>query len=158
MDTNTLCEAAHAGKYTTVKQALDAGANPNVADGQMHTPLMLAAYNGHADIVKALLAAGADVDRTDPVGRTALMFASSGPFPDAVRALLAHGANVNLSDRGEGWTPLMWAAAEGNLEVVKILLESGADKERKDADKDTAYSFAVRKGHSEVVRLLKESV
>lgn len=45
---------------------------------------------------------------------------------DAVRAALAAGGNVNERDQ-TGWTPLMWAALECRSEIVKLLLDRGAD-------------------------------
>ena len=40
--------------------------------------------------------------------------------------LLHHGANVNFADK-DGRTPLWIASAEGNAEIVRILLDRGAD-------------------------------
>ena len=54
---------------------------------------------------------------------TALMFAATGPIANA---LLDAGAEVNVAD-GNGLTPLMRAARVGRLEVVRILLDHGAD-------------------------------
>lgn len=49
----------------------------------------------------------------------------------------------------------MTAAAEGELEVVRLLLIHGANPKLKDVDGDTAQSFAEQKGHAAVVSLLK---
>ena len=155
-DPHLLFEAALNGKAYSVKKALDKGINPDVADAELRTPLMLAAYNGHADILKMLLDAGAEVNRKDKEGRTALMFASTGPFPKAVKLLIDCGAEVNAIDGGEGWTPLMFAAAEGHLQVAEILLAAGADKTIIDEDGDTAYSFAAQKRHPDVAKILSE--
>src|SRR5258708_8409545 len=45
---------------------------------------------------------------------------------DAVRAALAAGGDVNERDKS-GWTPLMHAALECRAQIVKLLLERGAD-------------------------------
>jgi ankyrin repeat protein len=52
---------------------------------------------------------------------------------------------------------LMHAAAEGNLDVVKILLEAGADLTLKDVDGDDATSFARQAGHTELVKILESA-
>ncbi|MFO7822034.1 MAG: ankyrin repeat domain-containing protein [Lentisphaeria bacterium] len=156
VDPQIFIEAAFTGDTKKVKKALDAGADPEVADAEMRTPLMMAAYNGHTEVLKMLIEAGADVNRIDKNGRTPLMFASTGNFPKAVKLLLNKGADVNALDRGEGWTPLMFAAAEGQKEVVEILLEAGADKTVVDEDGDTAYSFAVQRQHTEVANMVSE--
>jgi ankyrin repeat protein len=52
----------------------------------------------------------------------------------------------------------MHAAAEGNLEVVKVLIKYGADRNLKDADGDDAGTFATQNGHLQVVEYLKRIV
>jgi ankyrin repeat protein len=49
----------------------------------------------------------------------------------------------------------MTAAAEGQLEVVRHLLDHGADRSLEDTDGDTALTFARQNGHAEVVKLLE---
>jgi ankyrin repeat protein len=49
----------------------------------------------------------------------------------------------------------MFAAAEGHIDVVRILLEYNADPSLEDIDGDTAETFARQNGHSEVADLLK---
>src|SRR4051794_28781812 len=58
-----------------------------------------------------------------------------------VRELLAKGAAVNASDR-RGMTPLMWASATGNLEILQQLLERGAIVDRRAVDGATALVLA----------------
>ena len=48
----------------------------------------------------------------------------------------------------------MFAAQEGHVEVVRLLLEAGADKSWADSCGDTALMWAAREGHVEVERLL----
>jgi ankyrin repeat protein len=48
----------------------------------------------------------------------------------------------------------MFAAGEGQLEVVRTLLRHGADRAARDADGDAAIDHALRRRHSEVVALL----
>jgi ankyrin repeat protein len=72
-----------------------------------------------------------------------------------IKTLLDKGANPNVPDN-LGYAPLMHALLTevSSLELVKLLLEHGADAKAKAKDGFTALSFAKRKGWHEVVMLL----
>ena len=55
---------------------------------------------------------------------------------------------------GGGSTALMWAAQKGHAEVVRMLLEAGANVNRKDKDVKLALVHAREKGDSDIVDLL----
>jgi ankyrin repeat protein len=69
-----------------------------------------------------------------------------------VRRLLRDGADVNASCYG--WTPLTWASMKGHVQVVKELLEHGADMKAKDNQDSTPLHFACSLGHLAVVNEL----
>ena len=106
------------------------------------------------EIVLLLLDKDAVVDRRDLLGRTALLYASTGPFPGTVQVLLDRGAEPNIVDSDEHFSPLMHAAAEGHLQVVKLLMEFGADPALTDVDGDDAEFFARQAGHIQVADYL----
>jgi ankyrin repeat protein len=82
------------------------------------------------------------------------MLAASGPFPAAVKLLLDNRADPNLIDKDEHFSALMYAAAEGQIDVVKVLLKYQADPMLKDIDGDNALKFAKDNGHKQVVDYL----
>jgi len=145
-----LLDAALAGESDKVKSLLKENINVDAVDKDGHTPLMYSSFNGHTEIAKILLDMGASVTAIDYAGRTALMYASTGPFPKTVELLLEYKSEPNSVDKEEHFTPLMHAAAEGHLDVVKVLLENGADPFLVDIDGDTAEAFARQNGHKEV--------
>ena len=149
-----ISEPAFNGNLSAVQEQLGRGIAVDLTDDEMHTPLMWAAFNGHSPVVAYLLENGAKPDAQDVNGRTALMYASSGPFPETVELLLKNGAGVNIQGKSEGFTALMMATAEGQLEVARLLLVYGAATEIIDRDGDTARSFALEKGHSAIIQLL----
>ena len=57
----------------------------------------------------------------------------------------------------DGWTPLYSAANKGYLEIVKLLIENGADINKSNNDGWTPLYSAADKGHLEVVKLLIEN-
>ena len=151
----SLRQAALDGDRDRVASLIEAGTEVDAVDPDGHTALMFAAFNGHSEIILILLGEGAELDRRDLMGRTALLYASTGPFPETVKILLDKGALPNLVDSDEHFTPLMHAAAEGHLNVVKVLIEYGADLTLQDVDGDDAESFAQQGGHQEVADYLR---
>ena len=119
--------AAYHGNTAIADQLIAAGARVDAANDLAITPLALAAENGHAVIVERLLARGANPNAASDSGVTPLMRAArTGSLP-AVRALLAKGAQVNAVERDRQQTALMWAVSQSHPEIVKALLENGAD-------------------------------
>ena len=69
--------------------------------------------------------------------------------------ILIECSNDNCNDNdGYRNTPLIYAAMYGNVEVVRVLLEGGANVDRADAYRDTALHWAAFYGHLDVCRLL----
>lgn len=102
-----------------------AAANAWSADG--FTPLGLAAFFGHPPAVRLLLGHGADVHA---VARNAMRVqpihaATAAHDAESVRLLLEAGADPN-AEQQEGWTPLMAARHNGDLDLVELLVAYGA--------------------------------
>lgn len=91
----------------------------------------------------------------DHAGLTALHASvQSDGHLDVVIALLENGADADCRT-AKGNTPLMYAAAGGHTECVKVLLSYGCDvNARTTSDGDTPLHKAVREGHVEVIPLL----
>lgn len=93
-----------------------------------NTALMMAAYRQNKPAVLALLAHGAHVNQP---GWTALHYAAAAGADDIITLLLAEHAAID-AESPSGMTPLMMAAREGKESSVALLLEKGADAQRKD--------------------------
>jgi ankyrin repeat protein len=93
-------------------------------------------------------------DSTDKDARL-IKAAKDGDLP-AIQTALAGGDDINGRDKS-GATALMWAANGGHAEVVKLLLEKGADVNvKRIGDGITALAVAAQNGHTELVNLLLE--
>ena len=93
-------------------------------------PMHSAAYYENFEVVQKLIEYGADIDTRDGLGWTPLSWASQGHrFKDgsALRLLLERGADVNSRADDDGCTPLHRASEHGVLQIVRLLLEHGAD-------------------------------
>ncbi len=116
---------------------LDAGANPNVPDGNGAYPLHVAATAGDVATVKALLAKHAD-----PNVRTA-------------KADIPRQGAGQFRPAGEQ-TPLLLAARNNREDVMRVLIEGGADPKLKAQDGTTLLMAAATSGHVEVVKYAYE--
>ncbi len=83
-----------------------------------------------------------------------LLSQRQAPSVEEIQQLLDKGARVNQQVRYK--TPLMHAASEGHLEIVKFLLAKGADVNAQ-TDEGTALTQAVYGGHEEIVKLLLDA-
>lgn len=123
---NELSEAIEKDNVNQVMELLNNGADVNLQDPEIGTPLMRASIKNHKDIVKILLNRGANVNLQYQAGSTALMWTSQKGHTDIVKILLKKGANVNLQNR-LGFTALMSACQRGYVDTTRMLLEAGAD-------------------------------
>ena len=91
--------------------------------------LIKAVRSGHLVEVLAALDAGAPVEINDGQGVPGLPLgiACFMGFPDIVRELVRRGAQVNIADNREPVSPLSMAIRGGKTEVVKLLIELGAE-------------------------------
>jgi ankyrin repeat protein len=73
-----------------------------------------------------------------------------------LRNELQSGLDPNLANR-YSWTLLMIAALEGNTSIGALLIEGGAELDRRNAGNETALSLAAHTGHAGFVHLLLTS-
>jgi len=94
-----------------------------------------------------------DINATNALGDNALHIAVRWGDLEAARILLAHGINVNQKGE-EGYTPLHEACSRGNKDIVKLLLESGADTLARTAG-DLPFTLARLSGHDEICDMIR---
>lgn len=88
--------------------------------------------------------------QTEETQETALTLACCGGFLEVADFLIKAGADIELGAS----TPLMEAAQEGHLDLVRYLLESNADVQAQTQTGDTALTYACENGHTDVADLL----
>jgi len=120
-----LMTAARTGKVDAVQLLLDRGANVNAKDtAHAQTALMWAVIENHPEMVKLLLAHGAEIN-----ARTTVTIPKGEYVP--AKAGGASGTGIirqrALPTADGGMTPLLFAVRDGNTEMVRLLLEHGAD-------------------------------
>jgi ankyrin repeat protein len=175
--------AATMGQLAAVSLLLERGANLNGKDWSGQTPLAAAAVRGHRDIVDLLLERGAkrtlldavalddvrlvedllkeraeEVDpNRDPLyygsGRLAFLAVSRGNVEIAI-LLLDFGATLH-HPRFDKHSLIAEAARCRHIDVVRLLLERGADPHAKGKDGKDALDLAIEGGHEAIVALLQ---
>jgi ankyrin repeat protein len=143
-------QAAEAGNATAVAGLLDRGVDPNTADKEGNTLLMLASRAQSVPLVKLLISRKAAVDARNAHGDTALMMAALGGFVDVARILIGAGASVNRP----GWSALHYGTFATNDAIVRLVLERGADKDALAPNGYSALMLAVRNGNLAAARTL----
>lgn len=154
-----ICAARDQDDPRVIRYLVRKGAAVDGANFQGMTPLTLAAtYNPNVRITVALLESGADPRHEDMLGRTPLTWAAyHNTNPGVMKQLLDAIGDPNSSD-SSGMTPLTAAASNPEADMTRLLLESGAQVDRRDADGRTPLSYAAeRNSNVEVIRLLLDA-
>ena len=185
-----LLYAARENCLACVNALLARGADIDLPDPDGVSPLLVAVMNSNWDLAKRFVEAGANVDQWDVFGEAPLFTtigldarrdgghasidaANQTDAPGMIHLLLEHGANPNqqlyfhpANVRGatntRGATPLMRAAVNGDLDLVKLLLEHGADAKLYMADRQTPIhgvlaGRAPEKRAVELIRVLHDA-
>ncbi|TVY28262.1 Ankyrin repeat domain-containing protein [Lachnellula hyalina] len=164
--------AAHQRDLDLVSLLLDRGADVNLTSLDAHTPLQLFLLRNRnhddvdslrfLDLFELFISRGADVNAPPPAtnfGSTALQIAASGDNSaqeNMVLRLLTLGANVNdPAAENNGDTALQAASWRGNLDIVIMLLDHGAEV---NAPGSRGYGTALQRasalGHIKIAQLL----
>lgn len=113
--------------------------------------LIDAIYRKDLGAIARLLEEGVDPNERDPHGRTPIMYAilSFEPALATIDLLLNSGADINLSDNEQKWTCLHFAARDGNVPVMRRLIEAGAKIDAVDVFGNTPLLRAVMGARSD---------
>jgi ankyrin repeat protein len=147
--------AARKGYLEIFKLLIDQGADKDVKDNYVRTPLHIAAKYGYIEVVRYLIAKGADIEAKANKGRTPLHLAAKKGHLEIIKFLIDKGADLNVRV-GAGYSSLHLAAERGHLEVVKYLVEKGADLNDRSHANFSPLQLAATRGRHEVVKYLVE--
>jgi uncharacterized protein len=125
--TTAVMWASSNGDLELVRALIKAGADVKLKNQLGTSAITEAAIIGSGPIIDALLKAGADPNTKNPEGETPLMAVARSGHVDAAKRLLEAGADVNAKEQFGEQTALMWAAAQSQAEMVKLLASKGAD-------------------------------
>lgn len=155
------------GECAVVDFLVDQGVDVDQRNFTDETPLLCALRAGHVDIARTLLKRGADPTLATILGETPLhhiAFLEADAVPDTLQLLLEHGAGIDAVSSGTEastffseeeflyetrafyGTPLMWAVQARRIDVVRELLQHGADPTASQAVNDDNLHDVVFEG------------
>ncbi|XP_050993267.1 histone-lysine N-methyltransferase EHMT2 isoform X2 [Labeo rohita] len=146
--------AAQRGLLEVCYLLIQAGAKVDAQDKTLRTPLLEAIVNNHVEVVKYLIQSGACVYHAEEDGSTGLHHAAKLGNLEVVMLLLSTGqVDINAQDSG-GWTPIIWAAEHRHIDVIRALLNRGADVTLRDKEMNVCLHWASFAGSAEIAELV----
>lgn len=137
-----------------IQTLLQRGFDPNSVDPDGHPGLILALRDGSVKVATALAEApDLQVEARNRHDESALMLAALKGQAGLVKRLIERGADVNKP----GWAPLHYAATQGNLDILHMLLDAHAYIDAESPNGTTPLMMAAHYGSVDGVRLLLES-
>lgn len=157
LTTITIHEACAIGFTQQVEMMI--AQKPDVIDevsSHGFTPLGIATHFGQEDVVRLLLTAHADPNIPSQNGYQVypLHTAITGQYDRIGKMLIEAGAEVNVTQNAR-ITPLHIAAQQGNIEMIIVLLENGANIQVKTDNGFYASDLAQDKGYKEIAEILR---
>jgi len=141
------------GDAGRLEELLAAGTDPNLVVAPSGRTLLMAAQS--VPIIRLLLMHGADPTIRDEKGATALHYAVVCPEAlDIIPLFLDRGADINAVD-DQGHTALMNAVVNDKPELVRLMLERGADPGIRNHEGQSALDWAQDLGIVDIVDMLE---
>jgi len=154
-----LMVCARTGNSDAVRSLLEHGADVNKETRRGQTALMWAAAQKRLEIARMLIARGANVNAASHMieGFQPLLYVTYG-VPEHVPGQMDRHDPEDLhrdpvASKG-GFTPLLFAAMHGDLEMARMLLAAGANLDPATADYGNALLVAAANGHEAVATFL----
>lgn len=156
-----LIAAAYRNQVAVAEVLIGAGADVNVQDRSQQSAYLIPTADGYLELLRLTLRSGANVHSTDSYNGTGLIRAADRGHVEIIQELLKTEIDVDHVNR-LGWTALLEAIILGDggprhTEVVRLLVEAGADVNLADGQGVTPLAHARQKGHAEIARILEQA-
>lgn len=156
-----LIAAAYANDVEAARLLIEAGADVNAKDQTTQSAYLISTSEVGDDpaLLELMLANGADVDAKDSYNGTGLIRAADRGFTVIVARLLETDIEIDHVNR-LGWTALLEAIILGggdpaHTEVVRLLVEAGADANLADGQGVPPLAHAEQQGFEDIAAILR---
>lgn len=153
---NTWIEHLRRNDYEKIASLIAEHEDVNALNEESGESVLMYAIRYRCDrkVLDLLIESGADIYALDHEGVSVFDMAITYNNIDMVNYFLDKDIDVNATQRKSGFTPLMCASAYGRSEIVRLLLDKGADKEAMDVKGFTATDFSRKMNKKSVLVLL----
>jgi hypothetical protein len=153
-----LIAAAYGNHLPVAEYLIGLGADVNVQDNTQQSAYLISTSDGYLELLNMTLAAGADVHSKDSFNGTGLIRAADRGHVEIIAALLATDIEIDHVNR-LGWTALLEAIILGDggarhTEVVRLLVEAGADVNLADGQGVSPLAHAQQRGYDTMAAIL----
>jgi uncharacterized protein len=153
-----LLAASYRNHVEVARLLVRAGADVNRQDRTQQSAFLIATSDGYVDLLRLTIEAGADVHRTDSYNGTGLIRAADRGHVEIIRQLLKTPIRIDHVNR-LGWTALLEAiilgdGGERHTEVVRLLVDAGADVNLTDSSGVSPLAHARARGFTSIVSML----
>ncbi|SFV60885.1 Ankyrin [hydrothermal vent metagenome] len=144
--------------YIGIKKYIQSGAGDISQTNEMGESVLACALRAGCSMDTLLLLCqnGADIFDFDNEGVSIFDMAVAHDNKEMVLYLIEQGKDVNETTRRSGFSALMAAACYGRVEIARILLAHGADKNAQDRKGFTAVDFARKTNKKSILSLFEE--
>lgn len=152
--------AAFSGHAEVVTELVAAGADVDVQDDERYNAVLSCGVTGDVEVLRSVLRGRPDLTIRNKHGGVAIIPAAERGHVALVRELL-DATDIAVDHVNDlGWTALLEAVMLGDggaahVEIVRLLLQGGADRAIADPEGRTALDHARERGHVEMVALLE---
>lgn len=156
-----LLQAVTLDRVDNIRLLVSLGADTNAVDDRQDTPWLVTGVTGSVPALEALLPGKPDLTIRNRFGGLSIIPASERGHVDYVRRVVQTGINVNHVNN-LGWTALLEAVILGDgseryQEVVRILLDAGADPNLGDGNGVRPLQHARSRGQADIVKILESA-
>lgn len=149
-DTNKPHSNCHQRYLDIAKELIKKRAEVNMKNQDGATPLHLAVMEGHLDLTKVLLDAGAKIK--DKEKNNAIHLATSTDQSEILKLVINENKSKLNDQNADKNTPLHLALNIGNIDIIRILIDNGANINIKDNEGKTAVQLAIKIGLEEIMK------
>uniref|UniRef100_A0A8D0C5L2 Transient receptor potential cation channel subfamily A member 1 n=1 Tax=Salvator merianae TaxID=96440 RepID=A0A8D0C5L2_SALMN len=129
-----------------------------------NTPILVACYKDNPEALKLLIENGGKICKANSLGSMPVHAAAFSGAKPCMEILMKKGEelgyssenHINFTNNGK-CSPLHLAVQSGDLEMIKMCIEYGAQIDLKQSDKCTALHFAATQGATEILKLMMSS-